>query len=106
MNEEITLVGVSYAADEIGQQVPVRGAARTVFCRISSTRSAEWFKAGQSGMKPAFAATVNLDDYQGEALAEYNGRTYSVYRTYAKARGLLELHLEEKGGIVDEDDEG
>ena len=37
-------------------------------------------------------------DYQGETMLEYNGATYSIYRTYKKRTDEIELHVERKGG--------
>lgn len=98
MNEILVLIGLSYTADEIGNQV-AEETRRDVFCEISSISRAEWYDAGRNGMRPAFRATVNFDDYADETLVEHDGKRYAVYRTYAKTPALLELYLEEKAGV-------
>ena len=37
-------------------------------------------------------------DYSGESVVEYNGGTYSVYRTYLRKTDIIELYVERKGG--------
>lgn len=42
--------------------------------------------------------TMFFGDYEGETLVGYNGRMYSVYRTYQAKTDIIELYVERKGG--------
>ena len=48
---------------------------------------------------PEFKVDIFQGDYQGEELAEHNGKAYSIYRTYrVPGTDYMELYLERKGG--------
>ena len=96
----LTLIGVSYQPDSIGQLVP-QETRRNVFCNISSVSASEWFEAERSGLKPEYRATMFAPDYNGEELAELDGKRYGVYRTYQKRTDEIELYLERKAGVSD-----
>ena len=68
----LTLIGVSYQPDSIGQLVP-QETRRNVFCNISSVSASEWFEAGRAGLNAEHRATMFAYDYAGETLAELNG---------------------------------
>ena len=95
----VKLIALTYSTDSIGQHVPVESAGRTVFCDVGSISRAEWFDAGQNGLKPELKIVVNQLDYQGETIVEYAHKRYSVYRTYmVNTNDTIELYLEEKAG--------
>lgn len=72
---------------------------RMIFCQVASVTRAEFYNAGRSGLNPDFQVSVFQADYQGEALAEYNGKSYGIYRTYKiPGTDYMELYLERKGG--------
>ena len=94
----ITLISSTYAADAIGQLVPVER-TRDVFCNLRSVTRSEWSAAGQLGLKPELTATMFAPDYEGEEIAEINGVRYGVYRTYRTRSDTIELYLERKAGV-------
>lgn len=71
---------------------------RDVFCNISSVSASEFFEGGRSGLNPSYRMSVFFGDYDGEEILEYNGKTYSIYRTFLKGTDTLELYVERKGG--------
>lgn len=95
----ITLVGLTYKKDEIGQQIPVETSRRKLFCDISSVSQSEISDAGRSGITPEYRATVSIEEYQGEQIAELNGKRYGIYRTYITRGERIELYLEGKAGV-------
>lgn len=99
MNDVIALVEKTYEKDGIGQEAESGETLREVFCQIKSISRAEWNVTFQNGLNSSFMAVVNFDDYQNEQEAEYRGKRYGIYRTYAKKPGLMELYLEEKVGV-------
>ena len=49
-------------------------------------------------MNPEFRMTMFFGDYGGEQMLIYNGKSYSVYRTYQGRNDTIELYVERKGG--------
>ncbi len=94
----LTLIGVSYQPDSIGQLVP-QETHRNVFCNISSVSASEWFEAGRAGLNAEHRATMFAYDYAGETLAELDGVRYGIYRTYLGKNETIELYLERKAGV-------
>lgn len=94
----LTLIGVFYAPDAIGQLVPEE-IRREVFCNLSSVSASEWFEAGRAGLKAEYRATIFAPDYCGETIAELDGVRYGIYRTYVGRDEALELYLERKAGV-------
>lgn len=72
---------------------------RMAYCKVASVTRSEFYNAGRSGLNPEFEVSVFGADYEDEELAEYNGKTYSIYRTYrVPGTDYIELYLERKGG--------
>lgn len=72
---------------------------REVFAELHSITRNEFFEAGRNGLNPAFEFTVFQGDYQGETLCEYEGKQYSIYRTYiVPGTDYIELYVERQGG--------
>lgn len=94
----LTLIGVTYAADSIGQLIP-QETRRDVFCDLSSVSASEWFEAGRAGLNAEHRATMFVHDYAGEELAELDGVRYGIYRTYLGRNETIELYLERKAGV-------
>lgn len=72
--------------------------AKDILCRVDSVTRAEFFDGGRNGLNPSFRITMFHGDYEGESLLEFEGRTYSIYRTYRTDNDYIELYVERKGG--------
>lgn len=94
----LTLIGVTYTEDKIGQQVP-QEIRRDVFCNVSSVSASEFFDAGRAGLKPEYRVTMFAPDYDQEGIVELDGVRYGVYRTYLGKNETIELYLERKVGV-------
>lgn len=94
----ISLVSTSQTQDAFGvwRQTETK---RDVFCQVDSVTRAEFFEAGRSGLNPEFRFTLFAGDYNGESIVIFNGKAYSVYRTYHARTDEIELYVERKGGI-------
>lgn len=89
--------------DAINQMVEKTRTTSTVFAEISSVTQTEFFSGGRLGLQPSLKATIYDFEYNDEPIVGYNGKLYSVYRTYAvNGSDRLELYLEERGGTKDE----
>lgn len=88
---------VRYDEDEALNQVPVYE-DREVFVRPRSVYANEFYQAANSGLKPAVVLVLpNFADYNGEKVVLFEGREYTVLRTYQTPdRDALELTLEER----------
>lgn len=53
-------------------------------------------------MKPEYRMTVWMTEYNGQENIKYNDKIYTVYRTYRRDNGRIELYVTERKG--DEDD--
>lgn len=98
MDDVIKLISESYQKNKYGIGVPTM-AYREVFCQIHSITRQEFFDAGRNGLNPAFQMTIFAAEYNGESILEYQGKTYSIYRTYiVPGTDYIELYVERKGG--------
>lgn len=93
----INLMSETVTKDKIGQDTttPTR---REVFAEKNGVARAEFFTAGQSGIRPALMFEMREIDYKGEEILEYDGVNYKIYRTYPKGE-MLELYCEKRGGV-------
>lgn len=97
MNDTLYLLTNTYTPNQYG--VPVLTTTKNeVFCERASVSRSEFFEAGRNGLNPQFVFTVFKGDYQGETICEYDGQTYSIYRTYETDDDYIELYVERKGG--------
>lgn len=94
----IILIDNTYTYDDIGQEIASE-TEREVFCDMSSISRAEWYDAGQNSMKPEYKVTMFDPDYNGEEIAEYNGKRYVIYRTYRGKNETIELYLQRETGV-------
>lgn len=69
-----------------------------VYCNVASVTRSEFFEGGRNGLNPEYRITMFFGDYNGEPMLIYNGKTYSIYRTYQGRNDQLELYVERKGG--------
>ena len=97
MNDTLYLLTTTYTQDKYGVPKPTN-VKNEVFCDKESISRAEFFNAGRNGLNPQFVFKVFKGDYQGESLCEYDGLTYSIYRTYETDDDYIELYVERKGG--------
>lgn len=96
-SDVIKLIGETREQDEYGRWVATR-TVKEVMCQVGSVTRAEFFEAGRNGLNPQYQFTMFFGDYSGESIVEYNGNTYSVYRTYLRRTDIIELYVERKGG--------
>lgn len=97
MITEIKLIKKTYSANAIGDQIATE-TKRTVFAELSSVSEREFFDAGQNGLKPDRKFTVKTCEYEHEDALEYNSQQYSIYRTYERGDGRVELYTERRVG--------
>lgn len=92
-----TLRKETYTTDAYLNQVPAYS-DRDVFVHPESVRLSEFYQAAASGLKPEIVLVLaNFADYEGEKVVLFEGKEYTVLRTYRRPdRDSLELTLEER----------
>lgn len=70
-----------------------------LFATVEGIGQKEFFAASQTGLKPEYRVVVWQSDYDGQAVAEFNNRRYSIYRTYPREEDKLELYLALAAGV-------
>lgn len=94
---KITLLTSKYTQDAIGQWV--KTVEKTdVFGLVSSVTMSEFYQAGMQGFKPDFRITIWMTEYHDEEELVYNDKVYSIYRTYIRDDGRIELYVTERKG--------
>lgn len=97
-SDVITLWTTTYTTDEIGQRIAEK-TSKSAYCQVSSISRAEWHDAGRNGIRPEFIFVMFAPEYNGELELEYNGKAYSIYRTYQRKDDKIELYAEARGGL-------
>lgn len=105
MDDTLFLLSTTYEKDKYGQDIPTN-IKREIFCKRQSVGRSEFFNAGRNGLNPQYVFTVFKGEYNGERICEYNGMTYSIYRTYETDDDYLELYVERRGGTNGEESNG
>ena len=99
----IELVEIVQEKDNLNQVVEKERIKKKIFADVGSVSQAEFFSGGRIGLQPSLKVVIYDFEYDGEPIVKYNGKLYSVYRTYAvNGSDKLELYLEERGGTKDE----
>lgn len=78
----ITLIKTAVEYDNLGV-AKTKEATRKAYARLNSIGQKEyWSSTGQHDFKPEMVADVFTFDYDGEELAEIDGKRYQIYRSY------------------------
>ena len=83
--DEITLITETEPTEKTntnGFENPMVETSRTVFCNRRSISQGEYYKAQQAGKQVEAKVEVHTVDYDGEVLAEFESKRYSVLKTY------------------------
>ncbi len=96
---EITLCRRGFQQDCIGQAIDESLEVRTIQCEVDSIGRSEWITAQQGGYESDIMVKVFSASYNGESIAQYNGKTYEVYRTFQDG-DQTELYLGTRIGDI------
>lgn len=97
----IYLIKIVYTKDDIGNSIETIETIkkRKIFVEKKSIRQSEFYQAASTGLKPEITFVLWSQEYKGESKVEYDGKTYSIIRTYEKTDGTTELSCEVKSGV-------
>ena len=94
-NHELTLIKQVVAEDELGNQTTIEE-EKTLLCKLQSIGRNEFYSASTAGLKPEKIFVIHGYEYNYESLIEFEGKRYSVIRTYANDFEEMELVCERK----------
>lgn len=98
MDDVLKLLSQTMTKNKYGVDEPTIS-EKDVFCEVHSVSRSEVFEGGRNGLNPAFQFTIFAEEYEGESIVEYNGKTFAIYRTYhIPGTDYMELYVERKGG--------
>jgi SPP1 family predicted phage head-tail adaptor len=97
LDDVCNLLSITTTTDTLGQAIETTK-PYMAFCSKFSITRAEFSTAGQLGFKPDLMLVIDADAYGNEKLLEYQGKTYSIYKTFQRVDGFIEVYCEVKKG--------
>lgn len=91
------LMSETIIVDELQQEI-ITYLPELVYCSKLSIGQGEYSVTVQNGLKAKFTLVIDYDEYDGEKEVEYERKLYSVYRTFVRKDGYIELYCEERVG--------
>jgi SPP1 family predicted phage head-tail adaptor len=73
--------------------------SETALCEVVPIARDEFFNGAQVGLNPEYEFKINPIEYSGQKILEFEGRRFSIYRTYQPAPDTLELYAEYTVGL-------
>ncbi len=95
--KKINLLTSTYTSDDIGNFTEIES-KKAVFAYVRSASQSEFFGAGEAGFKPDKVFDVLLTEYDGQSGVEFGSDVYTIYRTYDRDDGRVELYAEKRVG--------
>lgn len=92
----VDLISQTHSHDAIGQDT-VQETMHSCICTVLSVSRTEWAAAQQKSLFPSSVLCVFFADYDGQKIAEFEGKRFEIYRTY-NAGDYTELYLGERVG--------
>lgn len=92
------LVGFAITFDEYKREIKTE-TLTMVYGKKESISRAEFYSAGQAGLRADFRLTIAKIDYNDETEIELDGQRYGIYRTYDVSTDYIELYCAKKGGV-------
>lgn len=95
-DNELTLIEKTYTENAIGDSIPVENKV-VVWCGKDSITRSEHYAAASHGLQPEIVFIVNQYEYEGQSEVEFEGKRYSVIRTYQprKSKGIMDFETVE-----------
>jgi len=94
---KVSLISKSYTMDSIGVNVATE-TKKSVYATKSAVSQSEFYQAGLQGLQPFACYTVRVMEYGGEDEVEDGTKRLTVYRTYNRTDGRVELYTTERKG--------
>lgn len=97
---DLTLIDETITYDSIGQETTTE-TETVIQADLSSVVRNEFYQAAQAGLKPERVFLVHEFEYGGQKLVKFDGKRYSVIRTYTVEKDgmqMIELTCETRTG--------
>lgn len=94
----ITLIKETYTQNNFGVDIPTE-TSRTVLCSLKSVARSDFYAAGQAGFALDHVFVTDPINYDGEQIAEFNGKRYEITRVYQASANSLEIYAGHKVGV-------
>jgi len=95
----IKLISRSPSGRDRRGQIIYTETAATTLCEVVPLSRDEFFNGAQVGINAEIEFKINPAEYGGQKVVEYQGRRYSVYRSYEASPDELELYTEYVTGL-------
>ena len=92
---ELTLIQKDIDYDEIGNQIPIEKKV-PILCGKKSVGRTEFYNAAANDLKPEIVFEIHGYEYNNQTEVEFNGKRYTIIRTYEVDFENLELTCEVK----------
>ncbi|WP_336636847.1 hypothetical protein [Lysinibacillus fusiformis] len=92
------LMSSTIILDELLQEIEII-LPELVYCAPVSISQREFSVTMQSGLKAQLTLIIDHDEYDGEKEVEYDRVKYSIYRTFVRNDGDIELYCEVRKGV-------
>lgn len=95
-SDVVDLIAVTEGTDASGFPANVEVVRNELFVNKKDVRSAEFYQAAAQGVRLETMFEVRSEDYQGEEYLNYEGKRYSIERTYDRG-SFTELVCQRRG---------
>lgn len=92
---ELKLIQKDTDYDEIGNPIPVENPV-PILCGKKSVGRTEFYDAAANDLKPVIIFEIHGYEYNGETEVEFEGKRYTIMKTYEVDFETLELTCEVK----------
>ena len=100
-DEQVQLITYQNAISAEGVSKKTKVPCAPIFCQIKSVPGVEFYRAGQSGLKPSAIIVIHPFEYSGESELLHDEKYYTIIRSFKTSEDELELTCEEKLGEKD-----
>lgn len=94
----IALIKEQHSQNDFGADITTE-TSRTVFCSLKSVSRSDFYAAGQAGFALDHVFVTDPINYDGEQIAEFNGKRYEITRVYQASVDSLEIYAGHKVGV-------
>lgn len=100
-DEQVRMITYQNTISDEGVSKKTKIPGPSIFCQIKSVPGVEFYRAGQSGLKPSEIVVIHPFEYFGETELLHDEKYYTIIRSFKISEDELELTCEEKLGERD-----
>ena len=96
-SDVIDLISTVLILDDYGVQQKIE-ISTSVYAQIKSASQSEFFNGGRNGLNPQLVFVIREEEFEDQETAMYSNKRYSIYRTFVRNDGYVELYSEYRKG--------